>query len=572
MKRYFLFSIIIVSSLLAGRPANAQVNNGAFVTVPAGTYMNIQGFLHNDILGTVNNAGTIIITEEYTNNGTFNSGSGSLVKLDGATQLLDGTNPTTFSILEIAGTIAGDKQCSLNEYIDQELRFTNNKIIIGTSDLTLFPSAVITTPSNAKYVVTNSTGSLVKNSVPLSSPFLFPVGADIVGYKPVTLNYSGAIDTFAVRVMPGVVPTTGPPATNDDYCVQYTWLVEESNNLGSTASLKLGWNTIDHGSTFDPSQANIWQHNGTWINLLGIPGATGSVQTDWEYTTPVGAITDFSSNANRFILRSYQALAILVPPGDTSTCENYTASFSVTAQGTGIQYQWQENCGSGWSDLTNTPPYSGTDGNTLTINNPDTTMNGCWYQCSVSNLFDTIISDPAMLTVHSLPDAFAGNDTTVLVGNSVQLEATGGTSYVWTPSTYLDDPNVSNPISTPETDISYIVIVTDANGCPDTDTINIDVDDVEDIFVPSAFAPDGSWVPNATLYVSGKGIKDLDFIVYDRWGEKVWESNKWNHPEDGWNGIYNGTKLSTAVFVYYVKGTFYGGGIIDKTGNVTLIR
>jgi len=566
MKYYFLFSIIIISLLLAYRPANAQVYNDEIITVQSGTYVNIQGDLYNNT-GTVNNAGTIIIAGDYTNEGTFNSVTGSVVKLDGATQLLNGTNPTTFSILEIAGT--GDKQDNLDEYIAQELRFTGNKIIIGNTNLTLLPSAVITTPSNAKYVVTNGTGSLVKESVPLTSDFLFPVGDAVSSYKPVTLNNTGVIDTFSVRVMAGVVPTTGT-VTTDNECVQYTYLVEESNNGGSNASLKLGWNTADEGTSFDRAFAYMWQNNGSWTNLLGTVGSLSNLPaTDYYHQTT--GITDFSSNANRFILRSYQAPAIVVSPTDITTCENNTASFSITAVGTGIQYQWQGNCGSGWSDLTNIPPYLGTTTNTLIITDPAIGMNGCWYQCIISNQDTIIVSDSAALTVHLPPHANAGNDTTVIIGNSVQLAATGGTSYVWTPSTYLDDPNVSNPISTPLTDISYIVFVTDANGCSDTDTINVDVDNVEAVFVPTAFAPNGYW-QNATLYVSGKGIKELDFVVYDRWGEKIWESDKWNNPADGWDGTYKGNKLSAAVFVYYLKATYYSGEKIEQTGNVTLIR
>jgi gliding motility-associated-like protein len=210
--------------------------------------------------------------------------------------------------------------------------------------------------------------------------------------------------------------------------------------------------------------------------------------------------------------------------------------------------------------------------NTLTISNPVMGMNGCQYQCIVSDQFNSITSQPATLTVNSLPNAYAGNDTTILIGNSVQLAATGGTSYVWTPSTYLDNPNVSNPISTsPLADISYIVYVTDANSCTASDTINITVDDAENIFIPNIFSPNGDG-QNDILYVRGKGIKDIEFIVYDRWGEKIFETTTFNDITKGWDGTYKGKKLSTAVFVWYAKGTFYSGGIIDKKGNITLIR
>ena len=396
MKHNFLFSILAFSTLLPAA-INAQVNNAEFVTVPAGTFMNIQGTfgLLNNPTGNINNSGTIIMTGDYTNNGVFISGPSSLVRLEGPYQNIGGTNPTTFNDLEISGT--GNKRCKINEYIAKTLIFDPSfpaKVIIKDFDLTLLSFATTLNADNSKFVVTKGTSSLVKRSVPLSADFLFPVGNDTltyVNYKPVTLNYTGTIDTFAVRVEPGVVPTTG---SYDSYCVQYTYHVKESNIGGSSTSLKLGWNSTlpdaqDEGTSFSRPLTYMWQYRNTLWNVIS-PTTPGNLiqyplpttTTDYSFQTPASAITDFSTNAQSFILRNYQILSFVNPPDTTqSTCENITTTFSVDVAGTDVLYQWLGNCGSGWDTLTDGALYSGTQTDILTVINPDSLMTGCKYKC-----------------------------------------------------------------------------------------------------------------------------------------------------------------------------------------------
>ena len=85
---------------------------------------------------------------------------------------------------------------------------------------------------------------------------------------------------------------------------------------------------------------------------------------------------------------------------------------------------------------------------------------------------------------------------------------------------------------------------------------------------------------NDILYVRGNGIDWLELVIYDRWGEKIYEGNyasSWakegTYPLDiGWDGTFKGKPMNPAVFVYILKGAFLSGVEIDKKGNVTLIR
>ena len=88
------------------------------------------------------------------------------------------------------------------------------------------------------------------------------------------------------------------------------------------------------------------------------------------------------------------------------------------------------------------------------------------------------------------------------------------------------------------------------------------------IFIPDAFSPNGDG-NNDKLFVRGNNIQELYFAVYDRWGEKVFETTDKNN---GWDGTYKGSTLSNAVFVYYCKGKYTDGLEFKQKGDVTLVR
>ncbi|MCB0814863.1 MAG: gliding motility-associated C-terminal domain-containing protein, partial [Flavobacteriales bacterium] len=92
--------------------------------------------------------------------------------------------------------------------------------------------------------------------------------------------------------------------------------------------------------------------------------------------------------------------------------------------------------------------------------------------------------------------------------------------------------------------------------------------DEPDIFVPNAFTPNGDG-SNDLLFVRGRFITELDFQVFDRWGEKVFETSDQNV---GWDGTFRGKPVDPAVFVYHLTVRCEDGQRYFKKGNVTVIR
>jgi gliding motility-associated-like protein len=177
--------------------------------------------------------------------------------------------------------------------------------------------------------------------------------------------------------------------------------------------------------------------------------------------------------------------------------------------------------------------------------------------------------DSVIVQVKRVPNAFAGNDTAIVIGQTLQLQATGGTQYSWSPPNNLNNPNIPNPRASLTKDSRLVVAVT-LNGCTARDTINIKVfATAPDIFVPTAFTPNND-KRNDQLIPIPVGISSFDFFrVYNRFGELVFSANTVGK---GWDGRIQGKEQNTGTFTWYVQGTDFTGKRIFKKGTSTLIR
>lgn len=165
----------------------------------------------------------------------------------------------------------------------------------------------------------------------------------------------------------------------------------------------------------------------------------------------------------------------------------------------------------------------------------------------------------------------AGTGTTIELGQSTTLNGIvpTGATYTWTPAGTLSCYNCLTPVSTPTNTIIYTLNATDANGCLAKDTVIITVNiPCGEVFIPTAFSPnnDGS---NDDLLVYGNCIAELELAIFDRWGEKVFETIS---KTIGWDGTYKGKEMNAGAFAYYAKITLQNGEVINKKGSVNLVR
>jgi gliding motility-associated-like protein len=158
-------------------------------------------------------------------------------------------------------------------------------------------------------------------------------------------------------------------------------------------------------------------------------------------------------------------------------------------------------------------------------------------------------------------------------GTTVQLMAwpADNVSYLWRPSEGLSDTAAQAPTAVVNTTTTFTVTVSDGI-CTRDASITVEVRDLlcadPDIFVPNTFTPNGDG-NNDILFVRGRAIRELEFMVFDRWGEKVFETNDQGR---GWDGKFQGKAGDPAVFVYHLTVYCLDGQRFFTKGNVTVIR
>jgi gliding motility-associated-like protein len=168
---------------------------------------------------------------------------------------------------------------------------------------------------------------------------------------------------------------------------------------------------------------------------------------------------------------------------------------------------------------------------------------------------------------------------TIKLGESIELTTTASANNIqtwkWQPDDFnsgLDCSSCQSPNAEPKKTTTYWVKAIDENGCVANDSVTINVIADHTLYIPNTFSPnnDGS---NDTWGIFGnlEGIKEYDVKIFNRWGEKVFESSD---PHFQWNGTYKGVLQDPGVFVYYMKVIFVDGlkPDDDGKGSITLIR
>lgn len=295
-------------------------------------------------------------------------------------------------------------------------------------------------------------------------------------------------------------------------------------------------------ATLTASGANSFQWNsGDTTSTIQISPSAGSTTYSVTGTNAAGC-----SDSSSITVTTSPPPNISVS-GDSSMCEGN--SVKLTASG-GTNYSWS----------------NGDTGNSIVVSPSNTTT--YWVASSAGTCSDTAYHS---ITVFPNPSITTSDDQVILKGESVVLEAEGGSQYEWTPETFLDFPDSSSVKATPTETTEYCVRGYDDNGCQDSSCVKIFVEiECGEVFVPDIFSPnnDGN---NDLQCVFGNCISENDFLfsIYNRWGEKVFETND---PSECWNGTHKGKEVNAGVFVYKLFGKTTNGQLIEQNGSITVTR
>ncbi|MGH1339484.1 MAG: gliding motility-associated C-terminal domain-containing protein [Aureispira sp.] len=162
----------------------------------------------------------------------------------------------------------------------------------------------------------------------------------------------------------------------------------------------------------------------------------------------------------------------------------------------------------------------------------------------------------------------------IFVGQQVDLLATNDAtySYDWRPDTTLSSYTIYDPTARPRQNNYYYLLVENTLGCTTLDSILIIIKEptcgLPVVFIPNAFSPDGDG-HNDELLVNGNNITSMTLSIYNRWGERVFETKDQNI---GWDGRFKDSILPPDVYGYYLQCVCDDGSTLRTKGNITLLR
>jgi gliding motility-associated-like protein len=361
-----------------------------------------------------------------------------------------------------------------------------------------------------------------------SHPLVFP---KTTSTYYVNQNDNGCIgtDSIKVNVLSFITVNLGPDSS---ICKTDTFRLR-----ANTQGLGFKW-TANTGETVSPIKFPIVQPlKNTQYNVLANLGkctATDSI----------------------FIKVAPYPISIIAP--DTSICTGFRVQLNASIVGSSFKW-FPTNSLINPNSLT---PIAGPSKSTSYILTVSDTI-GC----------NKSVSDTILVTLVPVIKAYAGHDTTIVKDQPLQLNASGGTSYLWSPITGLSDPNIANPIAVLPDDVDsirYLVKVIGDAGCFNTDDIKVKVFTTgPEIFVPSGFTPNAD-NKNDMLKPTLVGIEKLHyFSVYNRWGQLLFTTSEIGK---GWDGLYKGTKQPSGAYVYSAEGVDFSGKIVFRKGTSVLIR
>jgi gliding motility-associated-like protein len=348
------------------------------------------------------------------------------------------------------------------------------------------------------------------------------------GCKSDTLKF-----TLVVSAKP--VANFGYPVTLcEGMPVQFT----DSSSISGASIIKWRWtdNTILMDSVRNP------------VRIL--PAGTHSISL--VVTSSDGCISDPFAQTLTVLYRP------LIKWNFDDDCKNALISFSATDSLPGSVNSWHWNFGDGVAGTGNPATHSYSSNGAYPVTLYGETSTGCPHTDTLKgtiNIYGT--------------NAFAGNDVIAAEMQPVQLNAIGGISYEWSPGFGLTATDISNPVATVPSDQVYYLKAYTPEGCESFDTIKIKIYKGPDIYLPTAFTPNGDGLNDIFRGIL-VGIKTFNFLkVYNRWGQEIFITSD---VSSGWNGKWKGKEQETGVYVVMASGIDFTGKLITKKSTVLLIR
>ncbi|OFY89159.1 MAG: hypothetical protein A3K10_14070 [Bacteroidetes bacterium RIFCSPLOWO2_12_FULL_31_6] len=314
----------------------------------------------------------------------------------------------------------------------------------------------------------------------------------------------------------------------------------------------------DLTTSVDP--INSW--NWTFGNSLNDNTPNTSTVYDSAGVYNVSLVISSSNGCSDSITQ--QVLIYSIPNANFSAngvCEGANSEFidASTVNGSSINY-WYWTFGDGGIDSVQNPIYSYVNSGTYTVNLIIQSAQGCWDTISNS----VSIQPPPTAGFNSSPSSVKVNE----IFSFSDISASNIVNWQWNFGDSLGTSTLQNP-SYSYTSAGYFTVcltVVDNMNC--TDSICEEVIVFMPPQVPNAFSPNGSG-QNNTFNVLGGPYLELNFKIYNNWGELIFESDQ---QSKGWDGTRNGAAQPIGVYIYTVNAVTLDKEQYTIKGDVTLLR
>lgn len=220
----------------------------------------------------------------------------------------------------------------------------------------------------------------------------------------------------------------------------------------------------DSTFTSDPIGSTLWNFgDGVTVNNIKSPSHNYTVPGLYTVSLTINTTNGCTNTMTKGALIKVVKSPQINISGNTTYCNPAAVQLNGTAAPDTSALTWQ------W------------DVNSIIINQQNTGIlnfpNAGSYPVSLKavNSSGCSITVSTTVTVNQTPTINAGNDTTICLGNNFTLQPSGGATYSWSPATYLNCSNCTNPVSTPINNIKYYVTGTSALACSNTDSVSVKI-------------------------------------------------------------------------------------------------
>lgn len=188
--------------------------------------------------------------------------------------------------------------------------------------------------------------------------------------------------------------------------------------------------------------------------------------------------------------------------------------------------------------------------------------------------FDSTVAIPAYspltanFSINPNEDCIAFDDAENISLIDLSVNALQGT-WIIGGEEFEYEPGNNPSVTTAQIGQSAIELyVFNEGNCPDTAFGSICILPPTPIFIPDIFSPNNDG-HNDMLFVRGQGVVSMEFLLYSRWGEKVFTSNS---IDQGWDGVHRGKPSPDGVYMYFFRALLNDGTETELKGDITLIR